>query len=50
MLKHFLHIYKAIKIVITSLKIKAFIKHYNKEGIKFQRDILYIAYVLNIVI
>jgi hypothetical protein len=24
MLKHFLHIYKAIKIVITSLKLKAF--------------------------
>jgi hypothetical protein len=28
----------------------AFIKHYNKEGIKFQGDIPCIAYVLNLVI
>jgi DUF1009 family protein len=30
--------------------LKAFIKHYNKEGIKFQGDIPCIAYVLNLVI
>ena len=29
---------------------KAFIKHYNKEGIKFQGDIPCIAHVLNLVI
>jgi len=28
----------------------AFIKYYNKKGIKFQRDIPYIAHVLNLVI
>ena len=30
--------------------LKAFIKHYNKQGIKFQGDILYIAHVLNLII
>jgi hypothetical protein len=30
--------------------LKAFIKHYNKEAIKFQGDIPYIAHVLNLVI
>jgi hypothetical protein len=30
--------------------LQAFIKHYNKEGIKFQGDIPCIAHVLNLVI
>jgi len=30
--------------------IKAFSKHYNKQGLKFQGDIPYIAHVLNLVI
>jgi DUF1009 family protein len=30
--------------------LKAFIKYYNKQGIKFQGDIPYIAYVLNLVV
>jgi hypothetical protein len=30
--------------------LEAFIKHYNKEGMKFQGDIPYIAYILNLVI
>ena len=30
--------------------LEAFIKHYNKEGMKFQGDIPYIAYILNLII
>jgi len=30
--------------------LKAFIRYYNKEGIKFQGDIPCIAYILNLVI
>ena len=34
----------------TDTLLAAFIKHYNKEGIKFQGDIPCIAHVLNLVI
>ena len=30
--------------------LKAFIRYYNKESIKFQGDIPYITYILNLVI
>ena len=30
--------------------IEAFLKHYNKEGIKFQGDVPYIAHILNLII
>ena len=35
---------------LTNTLLKAFIKYYNKEGIKFQGDIPCIAHVLNLVI
>jgi hypothetical protein len=36
--------------LLNDTLLEAFIRHYNKEGIKFQGDILYITYVLNLVI
>jgi hypothetical protein len=35
--------------VINTL-IEAFLKHYNKEGIKCQGDVPYIAHILNLII
>ena len=35
---------------LNNILLKAFIKYYNKKDIKFQGDIPYIAYILNLVI
>ena len=46
MLKHFLHIYEAIKVVITSSKSKAF---KNKSLLLSDIEILYLNNILNII-
>jgi hypothetical protein len=46
MLKDFLHIYKAIKVVINSLKLKAF---KNKSLILSNIEIIYLNNILNII-
>ena len=46
MLKNFLHIYKAIKVVINSLKLKAF---KNKSLVLTNIEITYLNNILNII-
>jgi lipid A disaccharide synthetase len=45
MLKHFLHIYKAIKIVITSIKLKVF---KNKSLILIDIEIIFIKAIIKL--